>query len=141
MSVYSSELRVPGVTTLEIAGADAKGRPLVRGGLGEEPRRARVVWMREEPAWEKCSGLRVVVAREEGHESPIILGLLDPPPEGAMRVLPRALLVESEEELVIQCGKSRIALRADGRIEIRGGHIVSRSSGPNKIKGASIHIN
>lgn len=141
MSLYSSELRVPGVTVLEIAGADAEGRPLVRESSGEEPRRARVVWMREEPAWERCSGLRVVVAREEDREDPIVLGLLDPPPEEASAASPRNLRVESREELVIQCGKARIALRADGRIEIRGGHLISRSSGPNKIKGASIHIN
>lgn len=141
MSLYSSELQIPGVTVLEIAGADAEGRPLVRAGPGEEPRRARVVWMREEPDWETCSGLRVVVVREEDHEDPIVLGLLDPPPEEASAASPRTLRVESREELVIQCGKARIALRADGRIEIRGGHLISRSSGPNKIKGASIHIN
>lgn len=129
------------MTVLEIAGADAEGRPLVRESSGEEPRRARVVWMREEPAWESCSGLRVVVAREEDREDPIVLGLLDPPPEEASAASPRNLRVESREELVIQCGKARIALRADGRIEIRGGHLISRSSGPNKIKGASIHIN
>jgi hypothetical protein len=101
--------------------------------------------MREEPDWAQCIGLRVIAAFVEGDESrPIVLGLLDPPPSArttSPRKKERHLRIESEEELVIECGKSKIALRSDGRIEIRGGHLVSRSTGPNKIKGASVHIN
>jgi hypothetical protein len=48
--------------------------------------------------------------------------------------------VESSRSLVIECGEARISLREDGRIEIRGTHVISRASGPNKIKGGSVHI-
>ena len=70
-----------------------------------------------------------------------MLGLLDPPPASGAVPKPKTLRIESQRELVIECGKSKIALRSDGRIEVRGGHLISRSSGPNKIKGGSVHIN
>lgn len=144
-------LQIPGVSVLRVAGTDAEGTPLVVGEEDGGGAPALAVWMRDEPDWRLCRGLRVVVAVPDAEGSaPIILGLLDPPPEPERPVEPRSgsagkkekrIRIESEEELVIECGKSKIALRADGRIEIRGGHLVSRSSGPNKIKGATIHIN
>jgi hypothetical protein len=54
---------------------------------------------------------------------------------------PDALFLNARRELVLQCGKARVSLRADGRIVILGGYLVSRSSGVNKIKGASVQIN
>ena len=141
MNVESLQLHLPGVLVLEVTGVDGEGAPLVQVEPGEDPRPARVVWMNDVPDWDRCVGVRAVVALQDGDEQPIILGLLDPP-SGAQEVTaPKALRIESEEELVIECGKSKISLRADGRIEIRGGHLISRSSGPNKIKGASVHIN
>lgn len=135
--------QVPGVLVDRVVGVDDHGFPLVGANL-DEARAAQVVWITDAPDWSRCVGLRVVVAHEDGHEErPIILGLLDPPPPPRAKVAPKPkiLRVESERELVIECGKSKIALRADGRIEIRGGHLISRSSGPNKIKGGSVHIN
>jgi hypothetical protein len=119
---------------------DERGVPIVSTGAAEAPA-AYVVWMPEPPRWADCVGLRVAVAMVDGDESrPVVLGLLDAPPAPS-KPLPETLRVESRRELVIECGKSKIALRADGRIEIRGGHLISRSSGPNKIKGGSVHIN
>jgi hypothetical protein len=85
--------------------------------------------------------MRAVVAVEEVDERPILLGLLDPPPPRSDPSLPEELRIQSREELIIECGKARIAMRADGRIEIRGGHLISRSSGAIKIKGGSVDIN
>lgn len=129
-----------GVAVLEIMGTDPQGRPLVRIPPEDEARPARVAWMKDEPDWAGCEGLRAVVALPEG-EDPILLGLLDAPPRKVQEDLPERVHIESEEEIVIQCGKSKIAMRADGRIEIRGGHLISRSSGPNKIKGGSVQLN
>ncbi len=132
---------VPGIAVGEVAGVDDKGRPQVRCGESAVPRTASVVWLPVAPDWSASVGARVVVAYENGDEDqPIIIGLLDAP-RTMREAKPRTLRIESERELIIECGKSKIALRADGRIEIRGGHLVSRSTGPNKVKGASIHIN
>jgi len=141
MNLSSLQLQLQGILVLEIAGADSEGAPLVRMGPGEDPRPARAVWMRDVPAWEACAGLRAIVAVQEEDDRPILLGLLDPPPPPSEEAVPKSLRIDSEEELIIECGKAKIAMRADGRIEIRGGHLISRSSGPNKIKGASVHIN
>jgi hypothetical protein len=131
---------IPGVLIGRVTGIDDQGLPIVSTAKGERVA-AAVVWMREAPRWADCVGLRVVVAHlEEDDSRPLVLGLLDAPPGAAARV-PETLKVESRRELVIECGKSKIALRADGRIEIRGGHLISRSSGPNKIKGGTVHIN
>lgn len=135
-------LQRPGVTILEIVGVDPDGLPLVQLDSGTEACPSSVVYMPEPPDWSECVGLRVVAVFEDGDETkPIVLGLLDAPPEVASETRPRTLRMESEKELIIECGKSKIALRADGRIEIRGGHLISRSSGANKIKGSSVELN
>ncbi len=139
--MYNQDVtQLPGVLVGEVAGADDQGFPLVSTDT-HGVRAADVVWMPDAPNWSKCVGLRIVLGYVGGDEQrPVVLGLLDAPPKTRVKT-PEILRVESERELVIECGKSKIALRADGRIEIRGGHLISRSSGPNKIKGGSVHIN
>lgn len=51
------------------------------------------------------------------------------------------LVFDAKREVLLRCGKSSILLRRDGKVVIRGAYLVSRSSGPNKIKGASIELN
>jgi hypothetical protein len=46
-----------------------------------------------------------------------------------------------DEEITLVCGKSSLTLTKDGRITLRGVEIVSRASGNNKIRGASVNIN
>jgi hypothetical protein len=131
---------VPGVVIGTTAAVDAAGRPCVQGRDGRLIV-ARAVWMAEPPDWAACVGARVVLAFIDGDEDqPVILGLIDAPPAAPARE-PEVLRIASGRELVIECGKAKIALRADGRVEIRGTHLVSRSSGPNKVKGATVHIN
>lgn len=49
--------------------------------------------------------------------------------------------VTAKREIEFRCGKSRLLLRQDGRIEMSGTHLLSRSRGPVKIKGATIALN
>jgi hypothetical protein len=137
--------RVAGVVLGEITGAAADGRPLVTWGAPPAaPRAAHGVWFEREVDWARCRGLRVVLGFVDGDEArPIVLGLceappIEPPPVGAE---PEVLHLRSERELVLECGKARIALRADGRITILGGYVVSRSTGVNKVQGGSVQIN
>ena len=48
---------------------------------------------------------------------------------------------DAKEEIVLRCGKSSIILSRDGKIVIKGSHLLSRSRGMNKIKGGAVHIN
>ena len=147
--------QLPGITLGEVTGATADGRPLVRCASRGEPTPALVAAMARTPDWRNCTGVRVVLAFVDGDlERPLVLALLDAPtatsrtatsptaPIGSTpTATPRTLRVAAGEELRIECGKASISLRADGRVEIRGEHLVSRSRGANKVKGGSVHLN
>jgi len=53
----------------------------------------------------------------------------------------RELVLEATKELTLVCGKSSITLRSDGKVIVKGTEILSRASGTNKIRGASVKIN
>lgn len=86
---------------------------------------------------------------------PILLGIVQPPLKPGKQVLleeegggPMEMLVDGEavrihghKEIVLRCGKASITLTRDGKILLRGTYIQSRSSGANRIKGASVQIN
>ena len=52
-----------------------------------------------------------------------------------------AVVLEASREIVLRCGKSSIFLRKNGKIVVKGTEIISRSSGKNKLKGATVNIN
>src|SRR4051812_15153812 len=47
----------------------------------------------------------------------------------------------AEKEIVLRCGKASITLTRSGKILIRGTYVLSRSSGAQRIQGASVQIN
>lgn len=130
-----------GPQVIKIAALDSQGRPLlslsgaqgsdrtsdltaarstVRVTLADVGREALVVFENNDPAF------------------PILTGLLDNP---AATGAPAKLILEAGQELVLQVGKASITLTKDGRIVIRGADVLTRSSGSNRIKGGSVHIN
>ncbi len=91
-------------------------------------------------------GKAVVVAFEDGdRERPIITGLLLNDPVGAPSVEAHIdgerVVLEGKKEIVLSCGQASITLTAEGRVIIKGSYVLTRSSGQNKIKGATVHIN
>lgn len=144
--------QIPGVVVAVLDGVDPAGRPVARWDkTAKEPKPVRTVWMENELNWNNCKGLRCILGFENGgEEHPILLGLLDRPPAAAETYReaqtegerkPEILRIESGEELILECGEAKISLRADGRIVILGGYVLSRSKGVNKIKGGSVQIN
>ena len=69
-----------------------------------------------------------VVAVDAGH------GGRDP---GAVSRSPRL----HEKEIVLECGEGSITIRKDGKIVIKGTHLLSRAAGVNRIKGGQVNIN
>ena len=147
---------VPGVVIGTVEGESEDGSPLVHWAACRAPvLSARAVWMAAAPDWSSCKGLRAVLGFENGDQTkPLLLGLLDSPrPPAAVSEVtedrtgevhalrPKVLRIESEEELILECGDAKISLRADGRVVILGGYLLSRSKGVNKIKGGSVQIN
>jgi hypothetical protein len=53
---------------------------------------------------------------------------------------PRQLVLRASEELVLECGDAKIALR-DGKIVIIGREILSRAQERHRIRGATVAIN
>lgn len=121
-----------------VMGADSEGQPMISVD-GAAPEAAEAVFFERCPEWALCVGLSVLVSRlDDG--VPVITALLERPRKTVLSV-PETDRMEAGKELVIACGRAKIALRSDGRIEIRGGQLVSRASGTNKIRGASVEIN
>ena len=61
--------------------------------------------------------------------------------ESATRISGQAVEIDAQQSLELSCGRAHITLHADGRIELNGDYLLSRSRGPIKLKGATIDIN
>src|SRR5262245_65968266 len=144
----------------EIVSVDAEGRAQVRLPGSAAPVLARSTLdaaARAGDSDDELVGERVLLWLEDGDPSrPVIVGLvrervgpepavaelkLDPGTERDVLVDGRRVVFDGKHEIVLRCGKSTIQLLRDGRVLIRGTHLVSRSTGPNKIKGSSINLN
>lgn len=154
--VTNTYMAVPSIG--RIAGSDASGTILVDCG-GSRPSAARLLsgMSRKELSKTEMRGCEVLVVFAGGDPGkPIIVGLLADPLEellaleaGAQKPeRPNDLIIDGEritidarEEIVLKCGDGSITLRKDGKIVIRGTHLLSRASGPNRIKGGSVQIN
>jgi uncharacterized protein DUF6484 len=51
------------------------------------------------------------------------------------------MIISAKEQLVLRCGKASITLTKAGKVLIQGEYVQSRSSGVNRIRGGSVHIN
>ncbi|NNF97454.1 MAG: hypothetical protein HKM94_11055 [Halobacteria archaeon] len=51
------------------------------------------------------------------------------------------LIIEGKDEITLCCGEASITLTRSGKVLVRGTHIVSRSTGVNKIKGGTVQLN
>jgi hypothetical protein len=53
----------------------------------------------------------------------------------------KRVTIEAETEVLLKCGKGSIQIRKDGKIIIKGTDLLSRSSGRQRIRGASVSVN
>ena len=51
------------------------------------------------------------------------------------------VVIEADEELLLRVGESSIKISRDGKVVIRGEHVLTRAKGTNRIKGGSVAIN
>jgi hypothetical protein len=98
----------------------------------------------------------LLIFEHENPALPIIVGIIHdtlyspvPTEEGTLTVERprdavidgRKIVFDAKEEIMLRCGRSSVILRKDGKIVVKGTQIVSRASGTQKIKGASVRIN
>lgn len=98
-------------------------------------------------------GKQVALLFESGDlTKPLVIGKIQVPgpaiykPPDAPQVVDTTLdgerlTLSADREIVLRCGKASITLTRAGKIIIRGAYLLNRSSGVNKIKGASVQIN
>ena len=133
-----------------VTGATDEGHPLVRPDGSEASEPCETVWLPVALSWEHCTGLRVA-CQPLAKGGLLVTALMEAPPARGIiqsrteaASLPAAqgpLHLENDKEIVLRCGKAKVALRADGRIEIIGGYLISRARKVNKIMGGSVQIN
>lgn len=126
---------------------DTDGRPLVVFADNPDdtaiPARATVPLSRDD------LGCEVALMFEAGNpERPIVIGRMlrpaEPAPERAEVEIdgkPESLDLTAQKKIVLRCGKASITLTAEGKVLIKGAYVSSRSTGANRIKGGSVHIN
>jgi hypothetical protein len=51
------------------------------------------------------------------------------------------LRLTAEHEIELKCGNASLILRRSGRVILKGTHVVTTSTGPVKVKGATIDLN
>jgi hypothetical protein len=139
-----------------LTGFDADGAPLVDfpGNPLRKPLSA-LTTARLETA---MAGRDVALLFAEGDlAQPVVIGLIQrPAEEGATvvdtlgrakgkpseaRVDGERVVLSAEKEIVLKCGRASITLTRAGKVLIRGAYLLTRSSGVNRIKGGSVHIN
>ena len=127
-----------------LAGISPEGRPIVDfDGNPGAPVVARTAC---DDFWRDGGvpeGSALVLQFERGDPVlPIVVGRLREPPDPRVaRVDDQVLRLQAGRRIELSCGQASIVLTADGKVVIKGAHLVSRSSGPNKIRGATVAIN
>ena len=160
MTTTTTTAHITGVAIGVVADLAADGTPLVAcPDISDAPLPARATV----PVAQDDIGAEVALMFEGGDpQRPLIMGLIvnpgqrDEPVEipvltasGAAKTQVQIdntepqdfQLIEGKEMVVLKCGRASITLTKEGKVLIRGAYVSSRSSGVNRLKGGSIHIN
>lgn len=132
-----------GVATATLAGFSRTGAPIVdllseSTGVHTAARSCVALDNRD-------VGKQVIVVRDvEQPESPIVIGVIQPHTPGTsveVTADSRNLTVSAQESITLKCGDASITLDRDGKVMIRGRHVVTHASGVNRIRGGSVQLN
>jgi hypothetical protein len=124
------------------ADGEQDGVPVVIGLALDDASLVRAAWL----------GRRALALRLGGAASRLVLVALLRERVGAaardavpgdleVRLDGETLRLGAQRRIELVCGKSRLLLHADGRLELNGTQLLQRSRGPIKLKGATIELN
>lgn len=120
------------------------------GGAALAPARSLALLRKEDV------GRAVALMFENGRsDRPLVVGVIEEEPSATGRdaaddemgggpslgIDGHRLVLTAIREIVLRCGKGSVTITREGKILIRGTHIVTRASGVNRIKGGSVQIN
>ncbi len=137
--------RIEGIVVGNVAGVNEDGSVNVRfPGTPEDGIVARSMMVLSE----EDVGRSVAIMFEASDSTrPVITGPIVTPsirPDGEPYAAfsdGRRVEISATDEIVLRCGESSITLRHDGKIELRGDYVLSRSSGVNRIQGGTVEVN
>lgn len=137
-------MRLEGVAIGLLMGFAESGEPLVV--FAHNPSETAIPARSTAALGREDVGAEVALLFEGGDpRRPVIVGrLLRPEPASPPVTVERdgeRLELTAEREIVLRCGEASITLTRAGKVLIRGTHLLSRSSGANRIKGASVQLN
>lgn len=131
-----------------LTGLSAEGDPLV--DFCGNPAQNALVAVGTLAVQREDIGKEAILLFDDGDAArPILVGLVQVPgsaPKESPRSVDvtldgRRLTLSAEQEISITCGEASITLTRAGKILIKGTYLLSRSTGPNRIKGGSIQLN
>lgn len=144
--------KIVGVVIGRLVGFDASERFLVH--CANFPTEEPLVAVAMVPLGTQDIDREVALSFIEGNpQQPVILGLIhvaaQPSPTSGgqepntvqIRRDQEQLVLSAEREIVLRCGESSITLTKEGKVTIRGKHLLSRAEGVNRIKGGAVQIN
>ncbi len=160
MNAFSKAESVEGIRVGKIVKTDGDGRVYVDfPGNGGGPAAARLTQSVKERLESRGVSVfsQVLLLFEKNDPAcPVVIDVLahslktaDDGSEVALQVdEPKEVTIDGEtvtfnakEQIVLRCGKASITLTKAGKVLIRGAYLLNRSSGVNRIKGASVQIN
>jgi hypothetical protein len=139
-----SRKRINHVVVGLFLGFNAEGGPLV--DFPDNPAGAAIVARSTLPLVKADEGRDAALLFENGDPArPIIVGRIQESRsarvEATAEVDDKILTFTAKEQIVLRCGDASITLTRAGKVLIRGTYVLSRSSGVNMVKGATIHLN
>jgi hypothetical protein len=72
---------------------------------------------------------------------PLAIGVVSLPEPEPTSALEDRLTLTAAREIVLQCGRASLVLTRAGKVLVRGAYVSLRSSGVQRITGASVQIN
>ncbi len=138
----NTSLRRPGISQAGVfVGLNADGYPMVDySGNTLGPIVARTAISTADP------GDTVLLVFECGDPArPIIIGVVrdrfEPRFPHAVKITGKEILLEGAETVSLCSGESRLTLRKDGRVTLKGKEVLTRASRTNRVRGATVKIN
>jgi hypothetical protein len=142
----SPRSRLLGAVRGILSGLNARGEPLVDfcGNIAGHA----VLAVTTVPVRAEDVGKEAILLFEDGDAArPLLIGVVLPPsPSQEVRVLDikldgRSIVMSAEHDISIRCGEASISLTRAGKVIIKGTSLLSKSAGPNRIKGGCIQLN
>jgi hypothetical protein len=129
-----------GLRTAKLVGVDDDGRLLARLEGFDADIAVRIgVEVGDETLRRAAKDEREVLLAFPADSAPVAVAILRE--RVASETSDGRVQLGAPDELVLRCGKASVVLRKDGRVTVKGTRIVSASTGPHKIKGASVELN